>query len=152
MADHQQRALEAPQRLLQRLARGDVEVVGGLVQGQHVAREQHHLGHAPAGCARRPTGPRTERKGSSPKKRNLARYWRTTSGDRSARTDLDLVDQRALLVQRAQLLIEVAEPHAAAALRPRPPAAAARPPASSAAWTCRSRWARRCPPDRRGRC
>ncbi len=34
-----------------------------------------------------PDRPRTVRNGSSPKKRNLARYWRITSGDRSARTE-----------------------------------------------------------------
>ena len=34
-----------------------------------------------------PDRPRTVRNGSSPKKRNLARYWRTTSGERSARTE-----------------------------------------------------------------
>ena len=45
VADDDERPLVAAERLLQRLPRGDVEVVGRLVQHQDVAREEHDLRH-----------------------------------------------------------------------------------------------------------
>ena len=45
VADEDHGAIELDQRFLQRLTRGDVQVIGGLVHRQQVKRPQHQLGH-----------------------------------------------------------------------------------------------------------
>src|SRR5205823_1139269 len=54
VADDEQRPLVLAQRILERLAGGDVEVVGRLVEDEDVAREEHDLRHRePAALATR---------------------------------------------------------------------------------------------------
>ena len=51
--DHQHRAVELLQRRLQHLGRGDVEVVGRLVEQQEIGIREHQPAPAAGGCARR---------------------------------------------------------------------------------------------------
>ena len=107
VGDHDHRALEADEGLLEDLGRRDVEVIGRLVEKEQVPRLEQELRQGETARSP-PEKPETPRRGSSPKKRKRARYCARPRREVAADAS-DLLDRRQRRVQRrTEVLIEVA--------------------------------------------
>ena len=169
--DHEQRAVEAGEELLQPREAVGVEVVGRLVEEQHLRvleqrrRQQRARLLAAREAVQRPVarqvldpepapdllgaglgGPRLRRLGAFERVgvavEVVAAFERAQGGERRARLAERVAEQRVeRRLARGRLLREVAD--AAVARRPRRGRGARGRPAGAAASTCRRRWGRR---------
>ena len=115
MGDEDQRALERAQRVLERLARLQIEVVGRLVEDQYVgsAADQHGERQPPALAARQ-SRERLLRLLAA--EEELAEQCARLAGREPCGTP-DGLEHRALVAELLGVLAEVADPHVVAAVQ-----------------------------------